>query len=229
MLQPAEFARLAEPLTALAKAAVELATYVEALANYLGLQQVASLSLPEWIQALLKIVGTIPADTAELADAVAMQDLQRIVQVSKVGIAWTDLRADYAEAYVDAAWDIPAAPLRLALTSGMSFFGRFRSSYRRASKVLATLITVPLPRSAQHRIALVDPLIAVEKAHKMKAEDAQMGSTCPPIGVVQKLTLCRYTMFHAPLSNWGPSLSSFESTASSRSHDKGLPKNTFPD
>ena len=211
MLQPAEFARLAEPLTALAKAAVELATHVEALANYLGLEQVASLSLSELLQAIFQIVGTIPADAAELADAVAMQDLQRIVQVSKVGIAWTDLRANSAETYVDAAWDIPAAPLRLALTSGMSFFGRFKSSYQRASKVLA----ISSQCHCRDRLSIgsrwsIRSSQSRERTRNWWRKTLKWVPSCPPIGVAQKLTLRRYTTFHAPLSNWGPSLSSFE-------------------
>ena len=74
----------------------------------------------------------------------------------------------------------PAIPLRPALATGLSFFGKFKSSYRQASKVLATLINGPLPPSVQKRIALVDPLIAVEKAYQqLKDQDAEMGSILP--------------------------------------------------
>ena len=180
MLQPAELARLAESLTSLGNAAAGLASYVEVIADYLGLQKVASLSLSESLRAILQIIGTIPADVADLADVIETQNVRRIVEASKVGVAWADLKAAHAAAYVDAAWDVPAAPLRLALASGLSFFGRFKSSYRQGSNVLATLINGPLPRSAKERIALVDPLIAVEKAyHQLKDEDVEMGSTLP--------------------------------------------------
>ena len=104
----------------------------------------------------------------------------RIREASEIGIVWTDLKAAHAETFVDAAWDIPPAPLRLSLAAGLSFFGRFRSSYRQASKLLATLIKVPLPRTAQSRIAMVDTLIAVEKARdELKAEDAAMSVMLP--------------------------------------------------
>jgi len=180
MLQPAELARLVESLPALGNAATGLASYVEAIADYLGLQQVASLSLSESLQAILQIIGTIPADAADLADAIAAQNVRRIFEASKVGVAWADLKAAHAAAYVDAAWDVSALPLRLALSTGLSFFGRFKSTYRQASKILATLIKGLLPKSAQERIALVDPLIAVEKAfQQLKAEDVEMGSTLP--------------------------------------------------
>ena len=48
MLQPVELARLGKSLTVLGNAAAELASYVETIADYLGLQQVASLSLSEF-------------------------------------------------------------------------------------------------------------------------------------------------------------------------------------
>ena len=39
-----------------------MATHIEAPANYLGLEQVASLSISETLQAIFQIVGAIPAD-----------------------------------------------------------------------------------------------------------------------------------------------------------------------
>ena len=179
-LQPAELARLTEPLTELQTAATRLAGYVEDIALYLGLEQEASLSLCSSLVSILQIVDTIPPDAAELAAAIAAQNPARIRDASELGVAWTDLKAAHAATFVDAAWDIPSAPLRVSLTAGLSFFGRFRSSYRRASKLLATLIKVPLPRTAQHRIAMVDTLIAIEKAREeLKAEDAAMSVVLP--------------------------------------------------
>ena len=137
-------------------------------------------SLSELLQATLQIICTIPVDAADLADAIAMHDVRRIADASQVGIAWAELRATHAEAYVDAAWDASAIPLRPALATGLSFFGKFKSSYRQASKVLGTLINGPLPPSVQKRIALVDPLIAVERAYQqLKDQDAEMGSFLP--------------------------------------------------
>ena len=179
-LQPAELARMTERLTALAKAASELAANVGAIANYIGIDQEPSLSLCSSLVVILQIVAAIPPVAAELAAAIAAQNPQRILGASKIGIIWTDLRAAHSETFVDAAWNTPTAPLRLSLAAGLSFFGRFKSSYRQASKLLATLIKVPLPRSAQSRIALVDTLITVETARdRLKAEDAAMGAMLP--------------------------------------------------
>ena len=179
-LQPAELARLTGPLTELEMAAAGLAGYVEDIARYLGIEQDPSLSLCASLVSVLQIVDTIPPDAAELAAAIAAQSPARIHEASEIGIAWAELRAAHAETFVDAAWDIPPAPLRSSLAAGLSFFGRFKSSYRRASKLLATLIKVPLPGPAANRIAMVDALIAVEKARdELAAEDAAMSAMLP--------------------------------------------------
>jgi hypothetical protein len=163
-LQPAELTRLTQPLTELETAAAELAGFVEDIAGYLGIEQEASLSFCSSLISVLEIVEAIPPDSAEFAAAIAAQNPLRIREASEIGVAWADLRAAHAETFVDAAWDIPLAPLRASLAVGLSFFGRFRSSYRQASKLLATLTKIPLPQTAQNRIALVDLLRTVDKA-----------------------------------------------------------------
>jgi very-short-patch-repair endonuclease len=179
-LQPAELARLTESLTALADAASNLAGQVEPIADYLGLQEAASLRLCSSLIAILQVVETIPPDAAEVAAAIAAQNPRRILKTSKIGIAWSDLKAAHTETFVDAAWETPAAPMRLSLVAGLSFFGRFKRSYRQASKLLATLIKVPLPRSAQNRIALADTLTAIQTAlDELRATDLEMGAMLP--------------------------------------------------
>jgi very-short-patch-repair endonuclease len=179
-LQPAELARLTQPLTQLETAAAELAGFAEDVARYIGIEQEVSLALCSSLVSVLEIVEMISPDSVEFAEAIAAQNPLRVREASEIGAAWADLRAAHAETFADAAWDIPVAPLRLSLAVGLSFFGRFRSSYRQASRLLATLVKVPLPRNTQSRIALVDLLLAVEKARdELKAEDAGMSAMLP--------------------------------------------------
>lgn len=176
-LQPAELVRLRDPLTALSDAAADLAGFVDPVASYLGLEQEASLSLCSSLLVLLETVETIPANAAEMAATIVNQDLRSILKVAKIGIAWTDLKAAQSEFFVDAAWELPAPPLRASLAGGLTFFGRFKRSYRHSSKLLATLCKGPLPRSAQERIDLADRLVAVENARNdLKSEDARMSA-----------------------------------------------------
>ena len=179
-LQPAELQRLAGPLTSLAAAAVALADWVEAIAQYLGTGQEISLRACETILSTLRIIQNIPADAAELLEAIAGQTPGRILEAARSGVAWSVLRSSHREIFVDAAWDTPAVPLSVSLSPGLSFFGRFGRSYRRGSKALATLIRVPLPQKASDRIALIDKLIAVEKARDvLETEHSAMGAMLP--------------------------------------------------
>lgn len=179
-LQPAELARLSTPLAALADAAVALVERAEEIADYLGIGGETSLDSCSTIISILHIIETLPAECAELAVNVAAQKPLRILEAARAGVIWSDLRAAHAETFVDAAWDTPAAPLRLSLASGLSFFGRFAGVYRQASKTLATLTKIPLPKKALERIVLADNLIAVEKAREdLKADDAAMGAMIP--------------------------------------------------
>jgi very-short-patch-repair endonuclease len=179
-LQPAQLARLTEPLTALADGASGLAAYTWTIADYLGFQEEASLRLCSLLVMILQVIETIPPGAAEVAAAIATQNPQPIFEASKIGMVWSDLRATHSETFVDAAWDTPAAPMRLSLAPGLSFFGRFKNSYRQTSKRLATLIKVPLPRSAQNRIALVETLMAVESARdELRAADPSMSAMLP--------------------------------------------------
>ena len=159
---------------------LHLLTISESIADYLGAQQETSLAYCATLVSILQNIEALPADAAEVAEVVAGQKPSRILEAAISGIAWNDLKATYSEIFVDAAWNTPTAPLRLSLESGLSLFGRFWDTYRQGSKLLATLIKVPLPEGAQARIELVDKLIAVEKAREdLRAEDAAMGAMLP--------------------------------------------------
>ena len=180
-LQPAGSRRLSEPKAVLAEAAMALANRLEALSGDLGIEREVSLDSGAVLVSILRIIESIPPGTAEIAAAIAASKKpSRILEAVCAGIAWNDLRVAHAEAFVEAAWDTPAAPLRLSLITGVTFFGRLGSAYRRNSGILATLIRGPLPRKAQERIELVDRLLTVEKAHEaLKAENAAMSALLP--------------------------------------------------
>jgi very-short-patch-repair endonuclease len=179
-LQPAELARLSQPLCDLADAAAALALRVEDLAGQLGVSGAASLLSCATIVSILRLIETLPAESADLAVQIAAQKPARILEAAQAGMLLNELRSQHCEIFVDAAFDTPAAPLRASLASGLSFFGRFGGAYRRSSSLLATLLKIPPPKKAAERIALVDRLIAVEKAREdLKAEDAAMTAMIP--------------------------------------------------
>ena len=180
MLQPAELDRLSETLVELERTAQDLADYLEPLSASLGLGTECSTSTCNSLKSILDSIAEIPAETADLAAAIGTKNAQRANAASEVGLAWLKKKQDNAETFVETAWDVQPLPLRDLLSGGLSFFGRFRGSYRQASKVLATLIKVPLPKGARNRIALVDRLAEVERARtELSAEDTSMMALLP--------------------------------------------------
>ena len=166
--------------SALAQAAGALAERVDNIAERLGIRREATLETAMMLRCVLQTIEKLPPDAAEIAAAVAEQKPSRILEAASTGLAWSDLKNTHVETFADAAWDTPAASLRSSLVSGLSFFGRFGRGYRQTSKLLATLVKVPLPKKAQARIELVDRLIAVEKARQeLTGEDAAMNAVIP--------------------------------------------------
>ena len=161
-LQPTELRRLATPLAVLEEAAAALANRAESIADYLGVGQETSLASCAMIVSILQDIEALPADAAEVAEVVARQKPSRILEAAQSGIAWNDLKSVHSETFIDAAWNTPAVPLRLSLASGLSLFGRFGTAYRQGSKLLATLIKVPL--------------VSVRTAAAAKFSDAEKGA-----------------------------------------------------
>ena len=181
-LEPMEVPRrLSAPMATLSEATMALAERLEPLSGHLGIGGEVSLGSCGMLVSVLKIVESLSQETAEIATAIAsVQEFSRILEAVRTGIAWKDCRASHTETFVETAWDTPGAPLRLSLTTGVTFFGRFGSAYRRSSAILATLTRGPLPRNARERIELVDRLLAVEKAHEaLEAENAAMSALLP--------------------------------------------------
>ncbi len=179
-LQPAEFARLHDPLTVLIEAAQGLGEVTKKVANFLGLPGEPTLETCATIISILRTIETLPHTSVDLAEAIAGQRADRIMQAVRTGMAFTQHQNKLTRYFIEAAWDIPARPLRAELTTGLSFFGRFGGRYRGASKTLASVLTMPLPRKAQARIELADRLISLEKTREaLQAEHAAMETMIP--------------------------------------------------
>jgi very-short-patch-repair endonuclease len=179
-LQPSEFTRLMAPIAALAEAAIALAQWAETIAGHLGIATEISLEACATLLAILRTIEALPVSAAEMAEALPKQNLLPIVAAAKSGLALNDLKNALAGTFIDAAWETPAAALRLSLTSGLSFFGRFGGTYRNASKTLGSMLKIPLPKKAHARIELADRLIEFAKHRAdLAAEDRVMGAMLP--------------------------------------------------
>ncbi len=179
-LQPLELSRLMAPLSVLAEIASKLAQCLEEIARHLGITTECSLESCAMILAILRIIEALPISACGVAEVLPAESLLSIVAVAKAGAALNDLKATLAGTFIDAAWETPAAPIRLSLAAGLSFFGRFGGTYRNASKTLGSMLKIPLPKKAQARIELTDRLIEFAKHRAdLVAEDRVMSTVLP--------------------------------------------------
>lgn len=179
-LQPAEIERLSPSLSKLAEAAIELADRAENIGDFLGVGQEPSLGSSVQLVSVLRTVASLPAAAADILHIVAIQQPARIQEVALLGVTLNQLKSAHTETFVDDAWSAPAVSLKRSLASGLSLFGRWKSDYRRGSKLLASLARAPLPKKVEARIELVEKLVAIEKAREaLKAEDAAMCAMIP--------------------------------------------------
>lgn len=162
-LQPVDLARLATMLEQASSAAQGL---IDALRGPLGaLTSMMPLTF-ETVAPLGDLLGRLdrlPEGSSDMARVMlAASDLPRLKEALEAGAAWRTLHDETASIFVDAAFETSAVRLRAPLIAGArSYFSRWGSAYRRASRELAGLLQGELPKGASDRLGLVDLLGSV--------------------------------------------------------------------
>ena len=129
--------------------------------------------------ALLNLLADPPPDGMSLAAAVlGRQASGPLANALETGAAWARARKEAAPLFRDHAWDVSAADLPPGLEPGAAgglkaFFARLGSDYRSASKKLARLISVELPRDAAGRVALATRLAYVQRRRRALADEEE--------------------------------------------------------
>ena len=161
-LQPTDLVRLKSEAEGAASAADALREAAAALAAWLDMAAQSAADIAR-IADLLKAVAAAPSGMSGLLATIDAADRTRLSTALLAATAWLEQRN--ASDFVAAAWTSDAASLRSGLARGVgSFFARFGSRYRSASRELATLIEGPLPRKAPDRLAFADRLLAAQAA-----------------------------------------------------------------
>jgi len=167
---------------------IELETRAEALsrsagtvARTLDVLEQATLTLAYGLARTLDHVGGLEASSHAFADRLAATpDYIRVRVIAEAGLSLRRQLSEAGNAYSAAALRVPVEHLRQPLAGGLSFFGRWKGSYRAASAELSSLLAGELPASAAERIALVDRLIKLQEA--MRSLHAQEGLAVELLG-----------------------------------------------
>lgn len=164
-LQPLDIERFSAEASKISKNAGELAEKAEKFRSALGLAKNSIASAKLTCQALKQASKASGNMEEFLPILVEMSDKQSFLSALDTALAWKDAQKE--SPFVEAALSIPVGEMRVALSAGIgSFFGRLGSSYRSASKSLASLMRVELPKGAGERISLIDRIIELQNLNE---------------------------------------------------------------
>ncbi len=172
-LQPTDLARAAALLDQAIAALDSLRGALEGCAAALGIERTLKVSDTQTILDLLHTIATLPSTSTSAARAcMGATDRARLSEALEAGKLWKEAANAAQSRFLEQALDAPVFDLRVPLTAGQkSFFSRWGSSYKQASKQLGGYLKGPLPKSAAERLALVEELLHVQSLRKKLKDD----------------------------------------------------------
>lgn len=168
-----------------------LAERIRDLAGRLASAQAASAALaealgqpaPETLAALeaQRVIGEFvaqapPVDRKALGHDVWNGSLEGLQELIRVGRGYAEARARLGAQVVETVWDEDFAPVRVAIAAhGQSWLRFLNGDYRRALARLRGSLKVELTKRYSERVALVDQIIAGQRALKAVREGRALG------------------------------------------------------
>lgn len=210
-LQPVDVARLRVELTDTGSAVGDLRQAIDAVMSALAMPGGRSSAMVSALEKILPRLIGLAADKADLARTVFnVADMQRISEALDAAQQWRVKRDAASSAFVDQAFDVHLSLLRGPLAAGTtSFFARWGSAYRAASRELSGLLKGPLPKTADERLGLVDQLLELRAIRTRWGDDE--GFLSSALGAFWRGERSDFSGALA-VSNWCLSLRSTSST-----------------
>ncbi len=178
-LQPNDLARLKSKIDVISKLALALANGIQTTSDAIGLNIDACLySASVLVDQLQRLADPPKADDKLLAKFFVLNAKDRLRDILRAGTEWRAIRDENNAVFSDAAWSADAVSLRPPLAAGkFSFFARWGSAYRQASRQLANFLTNAMPKTAADRTDLVDRLIKIASLREAwKSDDTWCAS-----------------------------------------------------
>jgi hypothetical protein len=177
-LQPVELARLKGDLAATVEEARALRNALDGPLIKMGLMLARSLSVAPAVSEALHHLEGLPEGEESLARTLfGVSDPARLSEALETALDWRALRDAEAAEFTEPAFDADLSSLRAPLVAGIaSFFARWGSAYRSASRHLGGMLRNPLPKAAADRLNLVDRLLEVKHLRARWGDDASFMS-----------------------------------------------------
>jgi len=179
-IQPVELARLQPELESASVDVESLLSVVRDLKVELKLNIAETFGNLPLLHDLLDRLEGFPENSSTVAVAMLeVADLNRLCEGLEAASSWKKIRDERAETFVDHAFETSVAELRGPLAAGCeSFFARWGSAYRGASRQLAGLLRRVLPKTAPDRVELVDQLLDVDTRKRAWSHDQEYLGRC---------------------------------------------------
>lgn len=172
-LQPVELSRLKGDLAAAMEAARALRNALDASLKGMRLPLARSLSAVPALIDTMQGLTDFPRGEDDLASTLFQtSDPTRLTEALDTAIAWRQARDFENAVFVEAAFDGDVASIRAPLVAGSgSWFARWGSAYRGASRQLGGMLRGPLPKAAADRVDMVDRLLEVKRLRARWGDD----------------------------------------------------------
>ncbi len=175
-LDPSEMQSLRDAIDALAASLMNLVVCAERACTLFGL------SLPESfgeMARLLKVAeaaAAMPECDRRAFCSPAWARAEDVAEIVEKGERFSKLRHAFDSAFVESAWAASLDECRATLAAkSRSWFRWLSSRYREQVSLLKSYLKVPLPKSAEQRLLLVDGLIAAQLARRSFEELQEAG------------------------------------------------------
>tara|TARA_R100001377_G_scaffold85169_2_gene70622 strand:+ start:1298 stop:6019 length:4722 start_codon:yes stop_codon:yes gene_type:complete len=173
-LQPVDLSRIARKLLEANRLLASSSSAFDSLHKTLELDKSCCIAVAEQVETLLDVLSEIPTENAKESLLISgCPDIARIIESLEYGLDWRSNLEVASKSFKEGAFNEPISALRPALLAGtISFFSRWGSKYRNASKQLSSWLVVPLPKRADERVRLVDDISNVATS-KLNLEQDQ--------------------------------------------------------
>jgi hypothetical protein len=173
-LQPADLQRQIPKLQALAGKVAALGAYATMVTNYFGLPRDPTLAGVKTLIAIFRALSKLPPGAGNIAAKIATSPSpRRTADTSAQGAKWLEHQAPYLHTFHPAAWAGLVAELRAPLAHGAPFWlARAGKAYRKAAGSLANLLSAPVPKRPDDRLALLDAVLANQASRRKFAAQA---------------------------------------------------------
>ncbi|MGC2779420.1 MAG: DUF3320 domain-containing protein [Bradyrhizobium sp.] len=177
-LDPAEMAELQKSMDSVSQAVTRVSTGAAKVSGLFDLPTPTTLAGTTDVLAFAEAAAAMPeCDRAAFRDPIWSRGAE-VADIIDKGFRYSKLKTAFESAFVDSAWDASVAECRKVIAEKGRYWLRMLSSrYREQMALLTSYLKVPMPKSLEQRLLLIDGLMAAQAARRSFGDVQAAGST----------------------------------------------------